>query len=280
MGKGSGLASQFYSAFLRHRGSIMNLELFGDVAAPPSVALSPIVDPCPLVDVWPGNETEELADRPLGKSVKRGSVPRVVKAAQSVWDMLMRDARRRMYEKATPTDLQPTIRRTEVAGDDDMDDTQVAGSFENLLCRIEETDGPELVMCKLMGNLMWNDLRAIVKRRNVVADTGPDLFGFEGKDQDELRIYDAMQWIYAFQSACPEQVIDGATVVDVLVPFDFVCERLGWDAEWIRRVAARCLHDHFGGLLRTIQALGNDGFLLKCERKLEDYVDVTGWRNQ
>lgn len=258
----------------------MNLELFGDVAAPPSVALPPIVDPCPLVDVWPGNETEELADRPLGKSVKRGSVPRVVKAAQSVWDVLMRDARRRMYEKATPTDLQPTIRRTEVAGDDDMDDTQVAGSFENLLCRIEETDGPELVMCKLMGNLMWNDLRAIVKRRNVVADTGPDLFGFEGKDQDELRIYDAMQWIYAFQSACPEQVIDGATVVDVLVPFDFVCERLGWDAEWIRRVAARCLHDHFGGLLRTIQALGNDGFLLKCERKLEDYVDVTGWRNQ
>ncbi|MBY4826682.1 hypothetical protein K6X08_32665, partial [Burkholderia contaminans] len=49
----------------------MNLELFGDVAAPPSVALSPIVDPCPLVDVWPGNETEELADRPLGVAGRR-----------------------------------------------------------------------------------------------------------------------------------------------------------------------------------------------------------------
>ncbi|WP_143266561.1 hypothetical protein [Paraburkholderia caledonica] len=89
-----------------------------------------------------------------------------------------------------------------------------------------------------------------------------------------------MQWIYAFQDARPGEVIDGVTVVDVMVPFDFVCERLGWDAKWIRRVVARCLHEHFKGLLRMISAFGDDGFLLKCERKLEDYVDVTGWRNQ
>jgi hypothetical protein len=203
-----------------------------------------------------------------------------VKAASGAWDVLMRESRRRVYDRDESTNPRPASAREELSADNDAERDQHAGSFENLLCRIEDADAPELKMCKLMGNLMWNDLRAIVKRRNVVTEGGPDLFGFKDRDQDELRVFDAMQWIYAFQDARPEEKIGGVTLVDVMVPFDFVCERLGWDAEWIRRVAARCLHKHFVGLLRTIEAFGDDGFLLKCERKLEDYVDVTGWRNQ
>ncbi|WP_218779323.1 hypothetical protein, partial [Paraburkholderia caledonica] len=95
--------------------------------------------------------------------------------ASGVWDGLMKDARRRMYEKEVLTDHQPASAREEMSADNDAGQDQPAGSFENLLCRIEETDGPELVMCKLMGNLMWNDLRAIVKRRNFVEDGRPDL---------------------------------------------------------------------------------------------------------
>ncbi|KAH0432933.1 hypothetical protein [Paraburkholderia fungorum] len=254
----------------------MNLELFGEVAAPPPVALSPMVDQHPLEDEWLGCTSEKEIDRLIDNAVLCAEVPRVVKAASGAWDVLTKDSRRRVYDKEVSTDPRPAHAHEE----NDAEENQPAGSFENLLCRIEETDAPELVMCKLMGNLMWNDLRAIVKRRNFVEDTGPDLFGFEDCDQDELRVYDAMQWIYGFQDVRPEEVIDGVTVVDVMVSFDFVCERLGWDAEWVRRVAARCLREHFAGLLRTIEAFGDEGFLLKCERKLEDYVDVTGWRNQ
>jgi hypothetical protein len=258
----------------------MNLELFGEIVAPPPVALSPIADQHPLENEWPGYASEKEIDRLTDEAVLLAEVPRVVRAASGVWDVLLKDSRRRVYDKEVSTNSQPALAREETAADIDAEQDQSAGSFENLLCRIEDTDAPELVMCKLMGNLMWNDLRAIVKRRNFVEDAGPDLFGYEGCDQDELRVYDAMQWIYAFQDARPDEAIDGVTVVDVMVSFDFVCERLGWDAEWIRRVAARCLHQHFAGLLRTIAAFGDEGFLLKCERKLEDYVDVTGWRNQ
>ncbi|MGF6603320.1 hypothetical protein P3T23_008074 [Paraburkholderia sp. GAS448] len=258
----------------------MNLELIGEVAAPPPVALSPTVDQHPLGGEWPGYASEKQIDRLIDEAVLRAEAPRLVKAASGVWDVLTKDSRRRVYDKEVTTDSRPALAHEEMSTDNDVEQDQPAGSFEKLLCRIEETDAPELVMCKLMGNLMWNDLRAIVKRRNFVEDAGPDLFGFEDCDQDELRVYDAMQWIYAFQDARPDEVIDGVTVVDVMVPFDFVCERLGWDAEWIRRVAARCLREHFTGLLRTIEAFGDQGFLLKCERKLEDYVDVTGWRNQ
>lgn len=258
----------------------MNLELFGEVATPPPVALSPIVDQPPLGNEWPGCAPKKEIDRQIDDALLRAEVPRVVKAASGVWDVLMKDSRRRVYDKEVSTNPRPASAREEMSADDDAEQDQPAGSFENLLCRIEETDVPELVMCKLMGNLMWNDLRAIVKRRNFVEDAGPDLFGFEDRDQDELRVYDAMQWIYAFQDSRPNEVIDGVTVVDVMVPFDFVCERLGWDAEWIRRVAARCLRAHFTGLLRTIEAFGDEGLLLKCVHKLENYVDVTSWRNQ
>ncbi len=202
-----------------------------------------------------------------------------MKAASGVWDVLMKDSRRRVYGKGASTDSRRDSALEETSCDDD-EQCQTIGSVESLLCRIEETDTPDLVMCKLLGNMMLNDMRAIVSRRNFAACTGPDLFAFEGRDQDELRIYDTMQWIYAFQDPRPDEVINGVNVVDVMVPFSFVCERLGWDAEWIRRVAARCLRQHFKGLLRTIAAFEDDGFLLKCERRLEDYVDVTGWRNQ
>ncbi len=257
----------------------MNLELFGEAAPPPPVALSPIVAEPPLEKRLGDAVNRKKDDRPIGKAVLSADVPKVVNAAFGVWDVLMKDSRRRVYGKDTSTDSRRASALEETSGDDD-EQSQAIGSIESLLCRIEETDAPDLVMCKLLGNLMWNDMRAIVTRRNFVAYTGPDLFAFEGRDQDELRIYDTMQWIYAFQNPLPDEVIDGVMVVDVMVSFSFVCERLGWDVEWIRRVAARCLRGHFKGLLRTIAAFDDDGFLLKCERKLEAYVDVTGWRNQ
>lgn len=257
----------------------MNLELFGEAAPPPPVALSPIVAQPPLVDKKPGGTVGRKKDAsPFGKAVLIAEVPQVVKAASGVWDVLMKDSRRRVYGKGTSS---KTLVVSDIDdGDDDVERDQAIGTAESHLCRIEATDAPDLIMCKLLGNMMWNDMRAIVERRNFVAGKGPDLFAFEGRDQDEVRIYDTMQWIYGFQDARPEEVIDGVVTVDVLVSFNFVCERLGWDAEWIRRVAARCLREHFKGLLRTIAAFDDEGFLIKCERKLDGYVDVTGWRNK
>lgn len=255
----------------------MNLELFGEAVSPPPVALSPIVAQPPLDKRLGDAVKRKKVVRPIGKAVLSSEVPQVVKAASGVWDVLMKDSRRRVYGKGGPADSRQASALEETS-DDDADQGQAIGSFDTPPCRIEETDAPDLVLCKLLGNLMWNDMRAIVTRRNFVAYTGPDLFAFDGCDHDELRIYDTMQWIYALQDPRPDEVIDGVLVVDVLVTFSYVCERLGWYAERIRRVAARCLREHFKGLLQTIAAFDDVGFLLKCERKLEDYVDVTGWR--
>lgn len=257
----------------------MNLELFGEVAAPPPIATPPSVLQLPLEGDWAEQANETVIERVIEQALGPTRKLKAVTPASGAWDVLMEDARRRAYDKQVSTDTQPSVVDEDASSDSDVEPDLPVASFENLLSRIEDTDAPELVMCKLMGNLMWNDLRAIVKRRNSVEVAGPDLFGFEGRDHDELRVYDAMQWIYGFQHPLPAETIDGVTVVDVMLPFDFVCERLGWDEEWIRRVAARCLREHFAGLLRTIEAFGDEGFLLKCVRKLEDYIDVTNWRN-
>ncbi|WP_321816988.1 MULTISPECIES: hypothetical protein [unclassified Paraburkholderia] len=254
----------------------MNLELFGEVATSRSIA----IPPCVLQLTREADLEEQANDAVIEHAPGPKHKPKPVKTGISVWNALMEDARRRARDKQAFADSEPTTVEEDSVGGNDVEPQMPVGSFENLLSCIEDSDGPEVVMCKLMGNLMWNDLRAIVKRRNALhQDTGPDLFGFEERDQDELRVYDAMQWIYGFQDPRPAETIDGVAVVDVMVSFDFVCERLGWDGEWIRRVATRCLREHFAGLLLTIEAFGDEGLLLKCVHKLEDYIDVTDWRN-
>lgn len=146
------------------------------------------------------------------------------------------------------------------------------------LYRFGKSDTDAMRLAKGAWNGMVNDLRAIVAARNATSH-GSDLFQFVMPDQDELRLYDALQWIYGFQEPMADEVIDGKLVQDLCVTFEQACVELGRDAEVFRRVLARVVRPHFKGLLRTIEQVAGPYFARDCELKIDDYVDVTGWRS-
>ncbi|WP_321935588.1 hypothetical protein [Paraburkholderia sp. J8-2] len=263
----------------------MNLNLFGEaVLAPPAKLPALLSDPLPPVRVVAVERSALPVMEICQHEADEGDTPAAVTRAADVggsWAILMKDARRRAHADGGMNESAATRRAREEeerAVRDDSSDRVDPAAFDALLCQIDDGDDAELVMCKLLANLMWNDLRAIVKRRNFVENANADLFGFEKSDRDEVRLYGALQWIYGLQDARAPEPIDGGSIVDVMVTFEFVCHRLGWGAERIRRVVARCVREHFAPMLRAIEALCDAGFVLKCERKLEEYVDVTNWR--
>lgn len=263
----------------------MNLDLFEDaVMAPPELPPTLIDEPLPSAPIVAVMESVAPVMEIWQHDTATGGTAEAVHQAADVsgpWAILMKDARRRVHVDAGTDEGAAASRAREEeerAVREDSTDEESAAAFNTLLCRFHDGEDPELMMCKLLGNLMWNDLRAFVKRRNVVEDAGPDCFGFEKRDRDELRLYAALQWVYGFQDARAPESIDGKRIVDVLVTFEFVCHRLGWNVERIRRVIARCVRNHFAPMLRAIDALCDAGFVLKCERKLEDYADITNWR--
>ena len=151
--------------------------------------------------------------------------------------------------------------------------------LESQLLKISGADNPETKLHKLLWNLMANDLRAIVTRRNATMSQGVDLFGFDAPDVDELRLYDVLAWIFSLQRPRDPDLVDGVLVKDTMVTFEETCVHLGKDVELFRQLLARPVRAHMKNMLRAIAEFDLQ-FALDCERKLEDYVNVSGWRNQ
>jgi hypothetical protein len=154
-----------------------------------------------------------------------------------------------------------------------VDDPKIADQ----LYTVVKTDTDAMRLAKGAWNEMVNDLRAIVAARNTTVH-GRDMFQFVKPDEDELRLYDALQWIYGFQEPMADEVIDGKLVKDHCVTFAQACDELGRDREVFRRVLARVVRPHFKELLRTIEQVAGPYFARDCELKIEDYVDVSDWR--
>ena len=107
-----------------------------------------------------------------------------------------------------------------------------------------------------------------------------DMFGFKAPSDASFRLYDALQWIYGLQRAGGSEVVNGVLVKDSMVDFEWTCNELDLDAEWFRRVLARCMREQFPEFLRTIAKLASPGFTHDCETRLSKYVELTGWRIQ
>jgi len=172
-------------------------------------------------------------------------------------------------------------KRSAIQFDEEDDAVEIEDSSlsSQLLVIDERNDSPETILHKSLWNLMANDLRAIVTRRNESAFSGPDMFDFVHPDTDELRLYDALSWIYGFQRPLSDELIDGKLVKDTMVTFDATCYYLDQDAELFRRVLARPVRSQMRGLLRAIDGI-NSEYADHCERKLSPYVDLSGWRHQ
>ncbi len=192
---------------------------------------------------------------------------------------------------ATPQDLLCGIRLAKLKkrnpvvpevmqGPDDLaDDAVVDQDLQSHLLEITRKDPPETVLHKSLWNLMANDLRAIITRRNAAGAPRADLFGFEAPDSDELRLYDVLAWIYGFQRPLQPEVINGVLIKDTMVTFEEMCAHLDIDAELFRRVLARPVREHMKSMLRAI-ACFSKAYADHCERKLMAYADVSAWREQ
>ncbi|MFP3607695.1 hypothetical protein, partial [Paraburkholderia sp. SIMBA_053] len=79
-----------------------------------------------------------------------------------------------------------------------------------------------------------------------------DLFAFVEPDHTQTRLYDCLAWVYGFQRAMRNEVIDGKVVKDVHVPIEWVSNQVGCDVHALRRRLGRVVRPHLKGLLRTI----------------------------
>lgn len=143
----------------------------------------------------------------------------------------------------------------------------------------DSSDSPSVRLAKLMWNAMAVDLRYFMTQRQS-PPVSADMFAFKAPSDASVRLYDALQWIYGLQRAGGSEVVNGVLVKDSMVDFEWTCNELDLDAEWFRRVLARCMREQFPEFLRTIAKLASPGFTHECETRLSKYVDLTGWRIQ
>lgn len=98
-------------------------------------------------------------------------------------------------------------------------------------------------------------------------DATHDLFGQASitsqAEQDRL---DALVWMYSLN---PDQP---------LVPFEWVCDVLGFDAHRVRRVTGRSMREELKQLVNLLSTIIDPDYARLCEETLSDYVDVAAWK--
>lgn len=93
-----------------------------------------------------------------------------------------------------------------------------------------------------------------------------DLFGQASTtsqaEQDRL---DALVWMYSLN---PDQP---------LVPFEWVCDVLGFDVHRVRRVTGRSMRKELKQLVNLLSTIIGADYARVCEETLSDYLDVSSW---
>jgi hypothetical protein len=94
-----------------------------------------------------------------------------------------------------------------------------------------------------------------------------DLFGQAATSgQSEQDRLDALTWMYSLN---PEPA---------LVPFEWVCDVLGFDPHRVRRVTGRSMRAELKRLLNLLSTIVGMEHARLCEKALSDYVDVAAWK--
>lgn len=94
-----------------------------------------------------------------------------------------------------------------------------------------------------------------------------DLFGQAAtSSQSEQDRLDALIWMYSLN---PEPA---------LVPFEWVCDVLGFDPHRVRRVTGRSMRADLKRLVNLLSTIIGMEHARMCEETLSDYVDVSAWK--
>lgn len=95
-----------------------------------------------------------------------------------------------------------------------------------------------------------------------------DLFGQAStSSQSEQDRLDALIWMYSLN---PEPA---------LVPFEWVCDVLGFDPHRVRRVTGRSMRTELKRLVNLLSTIVGADHARLCEETLSDYLDVSGWQH-
>lgn len=94
-----------------------------------------------------------------------------------------------------------------------------------------------------------------------------DLFGQAStSSQGEQDRLDALIWMYSLN---PEPG---------LVPFEWVCDVLGFDPHRVRRITGRSMRRELQRLVNLLSTIVGPDHARLCEETLSDYVDVSAWK--
>lgn len=127
---------------------------------------------------------------------------------------------------------------------------------------VDPSDSIETMLAKRMFLRMIWDL----KPRPTSAPV-QDLFGQAATlcqgEQDRL---DALVWMYSLN---PDPG---------LVPFEWVCDVLGFDIHMVRRITGRSMRTELKQLVNLLSTIVGADHARLCEETLSDYVDVSAWK--
>jgi hypothetical protein len=157
-----------------------------------------------------------------------------------------------------PTAPVLTEQDLDFTGLDERIDDGIAVDLET----VDPNDSIETMLAKRMFLRMIWDL----KSRPASAPV-QDLFGQAATlcqgEQDRL---DALVWMYSLH---PEPG---------LVPFEWVCDVLGFDLHMVRRITGRSMQTELKQLVNLLSTIVGADHARLCEETLSDYVDVSAWK--
>jgi hypothetical protein len=129
---------------------------------------------------------------------------------------------------------------------------------------VSPDDDPETLLAKRMFlRMLWD----ITPKRAVAAKL--DLLGqATATNQDEQDRLDALIWMYSLNP-------DGS-----LVPFEWVCDVLGFDVHRVRRITGRTMGADLKRIVNLLSTIIDECHAQLCEERLSDYLDVSNWASQ
>lgn len=131
---------------------------------------------------------------------------------------------------------------------------------------LEANDPDDTVETKLAKRMFLRMIWDLTPKPEPAASQ--DLFGQAStSSQSEQDRLDALTWMYSLN---PEPA---------LVPFEWVCDVLGFDPHRVRRVTGRSMRNELKRLVNLLSTIVGSDHARLCEETLSDYLDVSGWQH-
>jgi hypothetical protein len=163
--------------------------------------------------------------------------------------------------KATPA---PTPKPAPAA--EDLDFPLPGQRFDDgTFVDLEANDPDDTVETKLAKRMFLRMIWDLTPKPAPVASH--DLFGqASASNQSEQDRLDALVWMYSLN---PEPA---------LVPFEWVCDVLGFDSHRVRRITGRSMRPDLKRLVNLLSTIVGEQHARECEERMSDYLDVSNWK--